>query len=68
MNVVIEHIKEVAAKACLVVTGGTFSAATLADLDVGLRILLSLIGIPAAIFSLLYYRRKYKKLLESEDD
>lgn len=58
---VVEHLKHALAKFGLVVFGGTLSAASLADVDVMLRIILSLIGIPAAVYSLLYYRRKYRE-------
>lgn len=65
--VVIQHIKEVAAKLCLVVTGGTISASVLVEIDVYLRIALSVVGLISGTYALLYYRRKYKNLMDNND-
>ena len=62
---VVLHIREIVAKLCLIVTGGTLSAASLGNIDVILRIMLSFIGIVSGSYALLYYRKKLRMLDEN---
>lgn len=59
--VVIDHIKHVIAKISLLVTGGTL-VTWLVNIDLFLRLVLTGIGIVAGIYSLLYYRKAWKRL------
>lgn len=43
----------------LAVTGGSLAAAWLAEIDLLLRILLTLVGITAGVYSILYYRHRW---------
>lgn len=49
------------AEAALATTGVALPAAWLADVDIALRIILSLVGIISGVYAALYYRKRYKQ-------
>lgn len=55
----IQHVK---AAVALGTTGAALPTAWLTDIDVVLRILLTLIGIATGIYSFMYYRKRYHEV------
>lgn len=61
-KITVEQATRFKADATLALTATTIPTAWLADIDTGLRILLSLAGIIAAVASTLYYHSARQKL------
>ncbi len=54
----VQHIKAAGAAS---ITGASWLGVWLTDIDMILRVILTLVGIATGIYSTLYYRKRYKE-------